>query len=460
MLHRHVTRGPPSALQPLGIDPMQQTRSKRRRHIERRTRRALFFAIVAVFIVYQQTSSSLISSLDYRPVPVHVPLKQILFYNSFWNWPDFRVGYGQEPFSQCRIKTCFTSSKPENQSLLQNMSDFDAIVIHGMDFRLDGYVDDYIQSWRKAHQRLVFFMLEPSTFGPMFSSSGYNHFWNYTMTYRRESDIVRPYGFIVPKNDRIRGGISKAGRDPRMAWPVDYNETDFILNVLPSKGSDFLGLAKKPKNIAWVVSNCQTKSRREDFVDELKKHIDVDVFGKCGTAVCDFEGAQAFLGNCSTTIKKDYKFYLSLENTFARDYVTEKFFLRLNDNLLPIVLGQADYSRTAPPHSFINVLDYNSPKALADFLHRLDANDAEYLSYFWWKDYYHVESNDMQRLAFCDLCAKLHEDLEPKSYPNFEQWWHTDSQIDQKLPKLLAMIGEEVPEPTKQTPRLRMSFDK
>ena len=37
----------------------------------------------------------------------------------------------------------------------------------------------------------------------------------------------------------------------------------------------------------WLVSNCETFSAREDFVDELVKFVDVDVFGKCSGASLD-----------------------------------------------------------------------------------------------------------------------------------------------------------------------------
>jgi len=222
-------------------------------------------------------------------------------------------------------------------------------------------------------------------------------------------------------------------------------------------------LAKRPKKIAWVVSNCNARSRRGAYVEELQKYIDVDIFGKCGNIKCDVEGTRAGSGNCATTVEKEYKFYLSFENTFAKDYVTEKFFLRMTMDLVPIVLGQADYNQTAPPHSFISILDYDSPKALAEYLHRLDRNETEYLSYLWWKDYYHVESQTMMQLAFCDLCAKLHEDGNSKvaTYADFGKWWHEDAHLDEQLPKVLNMIGEETPPESKvaqQTPTLRMPF--
>jgi alpha-1,3-fucosyltransferase len=281
------------------------------------------------------------------------------------------------------------------------------------------------------------------------------------MTYRRDSDIIRPYGFIVPKKDCLNQRSIPRGD----LWEFEYSEKEFVENALPKKSSDFLELAKRPKKIAWVVSNCNARSRREAYVEELQKYIDVDIFGKCGTITCDVEGARAQAGNCATAVADEYKFYLSFESTFAKDYVTEKFFMRMNMNLVPIVLGQGDYNRTAPPRSFISVLDYESPKALADYIRRLDSNDTEYLSYFWWKDYYHVESQTMMQLAFCDLCAKLHEagNSKVKPYQNFGKWWHEGANIDEKLPRMLSMIDEEMPSESgvaQQTPRLRMSFEK
>lgn len=413
-----------------------------------------FCFFILAFVLELQTQSPPFSTLSTSaPTSLNasasrndfpLPLKQILYYNSFWNSTHFNVGFGQEPFLKCRVKSCFATSKSVHAPSLQNLSSFDAIVIHGINFFLDYRVNHYIRSWRKPHQRFVFFMMEPPPNGPQFTSPIYNFFWNYTMTYRTDSDVPMPYGFIAPKVDRIHGGDLRAVQILQTEWPVDFNATDFIKNVLPNKGADFFKAADKPKKVAWVASRCKSNSHREEFVQELKKYIEVDVFGKCGTP-CDVSGARPYEGNCSTQIMGDYKFYLSLENNFARDYVTEKFFMRMNDGLVPIVLGQANYCRIAPPHSFINALDYDSPKALADFLLRLDKNDTEYLSYFWWKDHYNVVSQDLAMRSFCDLCAKLNEDVEPHSYPDFKEWWHTNSQLHQTLPQLLSLISNHVP---------------
>ena len=88
---------------------------------------------------------------------------------------------------------------------------------------------------------------------------------------------------------------------------------------------------------------------------------------------------------CEKIIENKYKFYLSFENSLCSDYVTEKLFRKLSLDIVPVVMGGADYNKKAPPKSFIDVMDFESPGHLAEFLLDLDKNDEEYLSYFWWK---------------------------------------------------------------------------
>ena len=57
-------------------------------------------------------------------------------------------------------------------------------------------------------------------------------------------------------------------------------------------------------------------------------------------------------------------------------------FSALDKNIIPIVYGGADYTEYAPPNSYINVADFSSPQALAEYLLLLDSNDALYMSYF------------------------------------------------------------------------------
>lgn len=59
-------------------------------------------------------------------------------------------------------------------------------------------------------------------------------------------------------------------------------------------------------------------------------------------------------------LERDYKFYLAFENSVCVDYVTEKFWNALAFNVLPVVLGGADYQHMVPNTSYIDVRNFKS----------------------------------------------------------------------------------------------------
>jgi alpha-1,3-fucosyltransferase len=132
-------------------------------------------------------------------------------------------------------------------------------------------------------------------------------------------------------------------------------------------------------------------------------------------------------------VEEKYKFYLSFENSICTDYATEKFFEILKHNMIPVVYGGANYSQIAPPHSYINALDF-TPEKLAVYLKLVDSNDTLYNEYFWWKDHYEVEAGveQMASHGFCDLCKKLHQDQGViKYYSELVSEWHYNTQCHQ-----------------------------
>lgn len=98
----------------------------------------------------------------------------------------------------------------------------------------------------------------------------------------------------------------------------------------------------------------------------------------------------------------------------------------MGHNIVPIVYGGADYSKRAPPHSYIDVRTFK-PKELTAYLKLLDTNDTLYNEYFWWKEYYRVEYSisDMFRHSFCALCPKFHRHQDPEflSYSELPSEW-------------------------------------
>ena len=90
-------------------------------------------------------------------------------------------------------------------------------------------------------------------------------------------------------------------------------------------------------------------------------------------------------------------------------------------NVLPVVMGGADYSKIAPPKSYIDQKDFSSPKDLAYYLTYLLKNGTAYQEYFTWKTYFKVYRISR---AMCHLCEKLNSEIpQPKIYENINDWW-------------------------------------
>ncbi len=122
----------------------------------------------------------------------------------------------------------------------------------------------------------------------------------------------------------------------------------------------------------------------------------------------------------------------------CRDYVTEKFWNALGLDLVPVVLGGANYPEIAPPKSYINARDFDSPAELAEYLKYLAGNETAYAEYFRWKDHYTLYNNPEQysSRAICKLCEALNDDSR-EEYPdkvirNLDDWWISRAKCQSK----------------------------
>ena len=194
----------------------------------------------------------------------------------------------------------------------------------------------------------------------------------------------------------------------------------------------------RKKDIAWIVSHCETESHREDYVNALKNSsklsqnsLKVDIFGKCGDLEVPHRDPKTDKSDVDAgyrQIAKDYKFYLSLENSLCTEYVTEKFFNALKYGILPIVnggLSKRDYAKIAPPHSYLHINDFNSAEDLMKTLENLAENQDLYNSYFWWKEHYTIETN-MELQTQCQLCDILNQEgfKSENDYSQFSNYWN------------------------------------
>ena len=343
--------------------------------------------------------------------------KKILFWNTYFSSKDFELKLGYTSFRDvgCRVTNCFLT---DDRNLL-NISD--AVIFHANDFNERDLPDP---RHRLPHQRFIFYNYETMVTAsdmPMFTQTKY--FYNWTMTYRRDSDIydVHTYGAMRRRTN---------ARHPPINLPVRLSPDVLPPNpasmLVPSTnynksldGQQFR--AKKTKMVAWFVSHCRTDSLREKYFKWLGQHVHIDTYGACGTLTCVPLRSE----KCDKLLDS-YKFYVAAENAICPDYVTEKFYRAMASDIVPIVYGGADYSAYAPPFSYIDAADFKSPKALADYLKLLDENDGLYQKYFDWKKDYEVVSSPVS--GWCELCEKLNDpEQKPKVYKDMTDWWfHKD----------------------------------
>ncbi|XP_074600068.1 glycoprotein 3-alpha-L-fucosyltransferase A-like [Brevipalpus obovatus] len=306
-------------------------------------------------------------------------MKKILlnFDPSGWGGPPLPAGRTVFLQDQCPVNTC---------ELTFNQRD--SLIADAVLFK------DFFRNTRKRklrNQVWILYLLEC----PLHTSPfvGITSAINWTATYRHDSDIVAPYEKFVPFSHPIKTEKPK----------INYAEG-------------------KSKKVAWFVSNCVANNNRLEYAKQLRKYIQVDIYGRCGDKECP----RADTNQCFDMLRKDYKFYLAFENSNCFDYITEKFFTNgLSTQVLPIVMGaqKSDYERSAPPNSFIHVDDFKSPKELANYLKTLDANDSLYNKYFEWKG----TGEFINTRFWCRLCAQLHAPRNVKSYQHLNSWWNSES---------------------------------
>lgn len=165
---------------------------------------------------------------------------------------------------------------------------------------------------------------------PNFSMKNKN-FFNWTMTYRKNSDIFFPFAFFKNKTIYFKPKIKN--------------------------------IKKKTGYIAWISNLCNTTKTKlfHNYVTSLQKYIPVDIYGVCGTHKCSYSDKNIpmdpDLETCYKILKTKYFFYLSFEEKNCVDYYTEKIYYALQPGIVPIVWDEIDYD-IFPKNSVIKLKDF------------------------------------------------------------------------------------------------------
>lgn len=264
-----------------------------------------------------------------KPSNIDSETKFIYKIPTFDTMPPYGLHEGFREFQGCHYSNCYYT---ENVQLLPSIQDFHAVLFSVPSFRSNETVENIIPKQRLSSQRYVMVLREaPWPDMSWIHEKFWYNFFNWTWTYREDSDLFNPLAFLVHKNDMLKK--AEIERIIGHARP----------NKLPSIVLEQGLISKKNKLIFWVVSNCHTRSKREDYVRLMMQYIPVDIYGACGSNLTFCSTSHDQNDECFEALAKDYKFYLAFENALCPGYVTEKFFRTLRLPLVPIVMGGDNY---------------------------------------------------------------------------------------------------------------------
>ncbi|XP_064841654.1 alpha-(1,3)-fucosyltransferase 4-like [Oncorhynchus masou masou] len=213
--------------------------------------------------------------------------------------------------------------------------------------------------------------------------------FNLTMTYRTDSDIFLPYGYLVT---RLR---------PHANAPPHTRP-------------------RRPHLLAWVISNWSESQARVAYYRRLVNYVDVDVFGRAGVP----------LPEDSTVVRtvRRYLFYLALENSQHPDYITEKLWNSLLAGAVPVVLGppRENYERFLPHDAFIHVDDFSSPRLLAQYLMLLRRSPTLLQRHLAWRRSYSVHLTAFWAEHYCTACRVVrNHSLRTDTITNLQRWFES-----------------------------------
>ena len=221
----------------------------------------------------------------------------------------------------------------------------------------------------------------------------YDRSFNLTTSYRRDSDIPRPFGSaekaLLDARYMLVNETNSEGEQELHYEEVQTGEEN-IAQVMANKMDG--------PYATWLVSNCdETRGAqvRFQYVQRMiQAGLELDGFGSCfNKELIGSPWKSKSMENGKRVITPGklarYKFYLAFENSVhCTDYVSEKLWRNsLGQGLVPVVYGShpADVKAMAPPNSYIHAEDFNTPDELAHYLDYLSKNDTAYLEYHQWR---------------------------------------------------------------------------
>lgn len=370
---------------------------------------SMFLCCVVILLIIKRLYVELTGYMPQKPVEqVNRDFDKyvIKYKNNYWKdtpvkkvviWTPFFDGWGWLQDAKNAMETCSVSCSFTNDK--STVGAADAVLFHANDlWKNRGLVgtlynyDNPMPETRTPNQVWAVLSWEPMVF--MWGKIKPNTF-NWTMLYRREATVYTPFtSFFKMTPEEL-----KTSKKPKV--------TEMFLR-------------QKTKFAATMVSNCYDQAKRYKIIRELQRYVEVDYFGSCtGRMLCP-HGVPTTA--CGEKYLKEYKFYLAFENSFCRDYVSEKYWNALSRHQIPVIAAPKYNLEMLPPNSYLNVFDFPSIKALADRMIEIGNNQTLYNSFFDWMQFYKEDKEGI----YCRFCKELHNNRPAQSYADMEGWIQDD----------------------------------
>ncbi|XP_047996084.1 alpha-(1,3)-fucosyltransferase C-like [Leguminivora glycinivorella] len=372
------------------------------------------FKIVSLMYATTVVTALLLCAYLYSPYAAQTRenTKYILLWTPATSFPLHYLRHGFDAFksNDCQYKNCYVSHDAND---LKHLDQFHAIVFNGKDIPVMKPTS-YRWPWhRSPSQKYVYANVESPQNYPM-CDTHFNNFFNWTWTYKLDSDLR--WGYFTVHD--LMGHIVGPNKD------MDWQESGPIDNHTKTR------LSSKSVAAAWFISNCKSRSLRENFVSDLGRELDLndlslDVYGSCGTYTCDRGNPE----KCGKMLEIKYYFYFAFENSIYPEYVTEKVLTALNHYTVPVVFGGANYSWYLPPGSYLNARELGAPRLAARMADIIDnhknGNGSMYHDFFRWRNHYRFKAT-IATESVCSMCKLLNDPaaiMENTVYSNLPEWW-------------------------------------
>lgn len=412
-----------------------------------------------------------------KPVVIYFWKEPFIGFEHNWHNEYHGCGSSIGPGNHC---LAIYNTKRSNKNLVYSKARAADVVVMSplFDPSLTNLDFDEVAKIRRKEQIWVWFQWE----SPQFHGNDlkkYDNFFNATLSYRFDSTFWFPYSsmiknkltwFFDPSYRSILKNDEKSAKSESYDILKSYpNQTDRwnhkIAHFEKQKTVTDKELNDNLKNgpnlvndlgVAAAISNCEPQYRGK-LVEKLSNMLRypngdhaLDIFGACRNRYQKYESKTRDFFQNNTMQRgthqslpqtlKNYKFFLSFENSRCRHYITEKFFSNAYlSNSVPIVAGppREDYEFVAPADSFIHVDDFATVEKLAERVNFLmdPANEVEYRKFFEWKNRLNdgVHLNDLKenrKSGLCGLCNAAFEikngikDWDFGVVKDLQTWWY------------------------------------